>query len=250
MKCMSCQEDVPTKFVHAIAMNCCPLCGRAIMQEDLQESLIILGDVMSVSIDKYQQEIFDWLKSNYNLIPQAEVNQLLEQAELKWKESYTKPVAKSAKKFQQNQNSESEGEVLQTEETTNKFFQNAGVKKILSPEDVKSMVKQIQGNPQPMPLVDEEGVPLATEPLDSEELEQVKKMVAGDLQDLDSGDGEDNFNEPLPSVVMAMQRQAQNGNSQSAYQRDLETLARIQGKSKKASNAMNRGGGIGKINRA
>lgn len=66
MKCMSCKEDVPPKFVHAISVNICPLCGKEIMVKKLQEILNELKNVMEKSAE-YKEETFDWLFSNYGL---------------------------------------------------------------------------------------------------------------------------------------------------------------------------------------
>jgi hypothetical protein len=66
MKCKSCKEDVPPKFVHAISVNVCPLCGREIMDSELQS---ILNDLKTI-MDKasgYTSEVADWLFSNYGL---------------------------------------------------------------------------------------------------------------------------------------------------------------------------------------
>src|SRR5271168_5392906 len=66
MKCKSCQEDVPPKFTHALAVNICPLCGQEIMDIRLKNILgelkVALGDAKD-----YMDEVEDWLYSNFNL---------------------------------------------------------------------------------------------------------------------------------------------------------------------------------------
>lgn len=66
MKCKSCNEDVPPKFTHALAVNICPLCGKEIMDTKLQN---ILGELKTAfsSAQEYMEAVEDWLLSNYSL---------------------------------------------------------------------------------------------------------------------------------------------------------------------------------------
>lgn len=66
MRCKSCKEDVPPKFTHALSVNVCPLCGKEIMDEKLQEILGELKIALSDAKD-YMNEVEDWLLSNYSL---------------------------------------------------------------------------------------------------------------------------------------------------------------------------------------
>ena len=66
MKCKSCNEDVPPKFTHALAVNICPLCGKDIMDIKLKN---ILGE-LKIAFDEskeYMDAVEDWLFSNYSL---------------------------------------------------------------------------------------------------------------------------------------------------------------------------------------
>ena len=66
MKCKSCFNDVPPKFAHAISVNVCPLCGKEIMDQQLQSILNDLKNVMDKT-KEYSDEVGDWLFSNYGL---------------------------------------------------------------------------------------------------------------------------------------------------------------------------------------
>src|SRR5271165_5084263 len=86
MKCKSCQGDVPPKFSHAIMVNMCPLCGQEIMDTELQMILKDLKNCME-AVSEYPTEIFDWLKSNYNLFTEAEVQEKVKEVEAKTTET-------------------------------------------------------------------------------------------------------------------------------------------------------------------
>ena len=66
MKCKSCQENISTKFAHAIKCNTCPFCGKEIIDTELQIILSNLKETMDNSA-KYMSQIEDWLMANYSL---------------------------------------------------------------------------------------------------------------------------------------------------------------------------------------
>ena len=66
MKCKSCNDEVNTKFKHALSINSCPLCGGEIMSVQLHSILNELKTTMERS-SEYIEEISDWLYTNYNL---------------------------------------------------------------------------------------------------------------------------------------------------------------------------------------
>ncbi len=47
MKCQSCQCLVPSDFTHSYHKNCCPKCGKSLMEKDVQKLWIELNDVLS-----------------------------------------------------------------------------------------------------------------------------------------------------------------------------------------------------------
>src|SRR5271163_5373105 len=68
MECLSCQEEVSEKFLHAIANNACPFCGQSIMPPELQALLNSLAGVMcDLETKGFLPEAEAWLKQNFNL---------------------------------------------------------------------------------------------------------------------------------------------------------------------------------------
>ena len=66
MKCLSCEENIPPKFAHAIKSNICPFCGGQIMPPLLQEALTSLHTIMK-DAEPYMEQIEEWLGANYGL---------------------------------------------------------------------------------------------------------------------------------------------------------------------------------------
>lgn len=130
MKCRSCKDDVPPKFVHAISVNICPLCGQEIMDIRLQTILNDLKSVMEKT-PEFSEEIYDWLFSNYNLkkYDPKEAQQQQQQ----------KP---SSKPFQMHRDvdAESEGDaVVDIENDMTPFARRAGM------NNFKKVIEHIRG---------------------------------------------------------------------------------------------------------
>ena len=70
MKCMSCSEQINSKFKHAIESNTCPFCGSLIMEEGLKNLLTDLRGIMD-KLSAYPEELKDFLYSNYSLINES-----------------------------------------------------------------------------------------------------------------------------------------------------------------------------------
>ncbi len=271
MKCKSCEGEVPPKFAHSIAVNCCPLCGSEIMEAELQLALTELKSAMAIT-KSYPDEVFDWLKSNYNLITQTSVSQQLAameatvnmkvQAEMdKFKASYFKATPSNMKKaeaesFTDKDGNQIAGETIQAPEQTNKFMKNAGVNKMVSQNDhYKKIVSELKKNGSPA-LMSEDGaagvinpdmLQQAWEAEDSEQIGAYFGAGPGVASGLDSDmDGDD---EGIPSVVMSMASQAKQGNGGNYNPKDVAALQQLHGKARRASNALNNGGSVGLIKR-
>lgn len=68
MKCISCEAIVDPKWKHAIDSNLCPFCGSPIMDEVLKVHLSTLAEIMLLLNDQYQEQLDDWLNSNYSYV--------------------------------------------------------------------------------------------------------------------------------------------------------------------------------------
>lgn len=188
MRCKSCKEDVPPKFVHAISVNVCPLCGQEIMDAELQSILNDLKSVMDKTA-KYADETADWLFSNYGL--------------KKWDPSMVEtdsmstpfgPVSVSHVKSQpappgQNRpptlvrRSEDEMEVESPSEEVSIFAKRAGLKSA----NFKKVVQDIQGAADPSEFqgVDDEygeinGAEEPSAPLDSRGKSEIMSIFKED----------------------------------------------------------------------
>src|ERR1700722_5181983 len=104
MKCLTCSNEVSSKFAFAIASNCCPFCGDLIMQVELQKILNGLHDVMtSATKQSFEDQALNWMTTNFNLVSRdaEEIVELhntikkLTQELQTTREKYTKPIPKS-----------------------------------------------------------------------------------------------------------------------------------------------------------
>lgn len=271
MKCKSCEGDVPPKFAHSIAVNCCPLCGNEIMEAELQSALTELKSAMSIA-KLYPDEVFDWLKSNYSLIPQSSVSIQLAamestmntrvQAEMdKFKANYFKATPANLKRAEENSILDQDGnqvvgETIQAPEQTNKFMKNAGVNKMVSQNDrYREIVKEIKKNGAPALMSEGGGAGVispdmlqqAWEAEDTEEMGAYFGNGPGVSSGLDSDmDGDD---EGVPAFVLSMANQAKQSNGGTYNPKDVAALQQLHGKARRASNALNNGGSVGLIKR-
>ena len=124
MQCKSCKNDIPPKFIHAISVNICPLCGQGIMDAELQSILNELKSVMDKS-DKYKDEVSDWLFSNYGLKKSNNQNASNQQDIF----DATKPGINVE-----------QGQLLPEKEEMSVFAKRAGLK----PENFKKVIEHIQ----------------------------------------------------------------------------------------------------------
>ena len=117
MKCMSCEETIPSKFTHAIKSNTCPFCGAEIMEAALQTILSSLQTLMKEA-EPYIDVVEEWFASNYSL-------------------------RKGNKTSQDDDNFDEDSIKKQTEAAKSAiaFQQRAGIK---AGNDVKSLIDKIQ----------------------------------------------------------------------------------------------------------
>lgn len=280
MKCKSCQGEVPPKFTHAIAVNSCPLCGDEIMEADLQIALTELKSAMSATAN-YPEEVFDWLKSNYNLIPQSAMDEKLAMMESsftarvqtevdKAKASFYKAGPRPKQTVQDDSDeitvdkdgNQTSGEAIQAPEQTNKFLKAAGVKKMVETKDrgmvdrsshYKDIVNQIKKNGAPA-LLDEGGgsgviTPDMIQALDPDETEELQAYFGNGPGVSSSLDGGMDDDDDIPSVVSAWSNQAKQSQSGTYNPKDVAALQQLHGKARQASRALSGGGSVGLIKR-
>lgn len=275
MKCKSCTNDVPPKFAHAIKTNICPFCGEEIMDSELQCALTDLQTAMDFT-ENYQEEIFDWLKCNYGLIPELgtvafsahqEVLEKLDaaNAEINELKLQVKPTPKSGKVSagtvkppsevaKDKEGNALEGEAIGDPEITNKFFKAAGAK---APTDAashyKNMVKQIKEKGT-TGLMSEGGAAGVITPEMLEAAEEIDHSEFSELFDDGSGainsavDSDFDDDNDIPPIALQMMHQAKNKNN--GYNaKDVAKLQELQKKAARAGSELNRTGSIGLIRR-
>jgi len=79
MKCLSCETEVDPKWKSAIEKNTCPFCGNPILNEHLKGLLSNLSEIM-IEMQPYQEELDDWLFSNYKYIKSNMKNDRLQRS--------------------------------------------------------------------------------------------------------------------------------------------------------------------------
>lgn len=274
MKCKSCEGEVPPKFAHAIAMNMCPLCGEEIMDKELQVILVELKNCMTDGVAQYPETIFDWLKSNYHLYTEEELQARIKEAETKTAEAVKAslvattgnkgfPNKESAKKIELDKDgNQVAGPSLQSQEKTSKFFKNALIDKTVDQQShFRNIVKQIKKSGSPM-LFDEEGTSGVITPdmaeqmgqMDAEEVRALNAAFGNDEEEgginsgLDSSDMD--YEDEIPAIVASNPAFMQQGGGQGQVNmKDVARLQNIHAKQARAKNAMARGGSVGLIRR-
>lgn len=263
MKCKSCQGEVPPKFAHAIAVNCCPLCGEEIMEEELQKTLVYLKGAMAL-LEKYPAEILDWLESNYNLVS-------IDDAKVRFKEIVE--VVKEVPVFREvvaekkpapsvtevdEKGNQVKGETLLDATQTNKFFKNAEAAKIVERnQELRDMVNQIKKKGSEA-LVSEDGSSGAITPdmlnakMDPEEISELHQVLFSDDEDEGVSSALDPYGDSdldeIPAVVLAMSGNAKK--AQGGYNpADIAKLQQLTGKSRRAGRELSEGGSVGFIRR-
>jgi hypothetical protein len=267
MKCVSCNEYVDPKWVHAININICPWCGLHIMEEHLKNLFSTLRETMD-SLAVYPEQVNDWLLSNHNYIKTDSpniINYIPSDALKSLKKSEDdkdflnrKESAKFTVKVK-TENGEEEviAEKIQSEETTNEFFKRAEVIKSNSPnqtkqqlgpnayqstaektEYLKKMAQQIKRTGS-QGLTDPSGgsMALSAEMLDQADPEAVaefQQMIAGG--EVASSLEQDSMDDDLPGgdfILQANMAAAQGksaGSGSQANAKDMAHLQRLQAK--------------------
>lgn len=253
MQCKSCKEDVPSKFSHAILTNQCPLCGDAIMDEELQESLKLLKNAMS-AVKDYPKEIFDWLKSNYNLYSQEDLNEKVASVKVAPQPRSVRQAhseKESADVDLDSNGNQTTGVPLQDSSQTDKFF-NSPTNTVTRNDYLKDLVNQIRTNGSPV-LLGEDGTEGVITPEMAGNLSKSSSGLAAGLnaafgntdEDEDSGSDDEYYDsdEEIPDFVLNMSK-GKNNSSQT-----LAKVQQVHQKSLNNSKKMSKTGGVGLIRR-
>lgn len=273
MRCISCQEDVPTKFSHAISVNICPFCGSPIMDAALQIALKELKSAM-LNTESYAVEIFDWLKSNYNLFTADDISDKVKIAEDKAKANFDKLLEEQIATAKTNQKQQPQfkgpkvelkfdddgnqinGNPIQPQENTDQFLKRAQISKVVKNNQNKQshfqdMIKKIKSNGG----VDEShSLTLSAADLaDIGDVDEMQQSSTGIKAELDAAFGNVQSNttdsvdyeDDIPDVVAQMAGLSSGGNTNN----DIAKLKAMQNKSARATRAMAQGGSVGLIRR-
>ncbi len=274
MQCKSCQQEVLSKFTHAIMTNICPFCGSEIMDPDLQKVLNSLKDVMNEGKSKkYLYQIFDWLHSNYELVNKndeqyqvllddnfslreenknlkEEIENLKNNKNLPNKQQTPKPISVENVKMgvdKEGNNVQMEGELLSTNEV---FKKRALVKS--DNNKIKQLAEQIKKNGSISPSEDPIDIETSSNNISENEMEEI---LSNSLQTssminnaLPSSYEDDDF-DSLPPEVESFVNQAASSKDGGYNAKDVEMLKKIQNKNRNASAALDRGGSVGLIKR-
>lgn len=278
MKCNSCSEEVPSKFAHAIATNVCPLCGQQIMEPALQKVLNSLRDAMLAAIsDDYQQEAFDWLSSNFNLLSKDSdeyQNLVSENSELQneiqeLKNRHVKPTPKSAKNFKQEVENiqigtdaeghqvQLQGESIQDPERTQVFLERAQANKMAGQSDhFRKIINQIKKSGSSGASEGGGSVNISPEMLgaaSADEVEEMEAMLSGGIPGISSslGSSDSDDDDELPPIAQSLIAMGGAKSQSGDYNpRDVAKLQELQAKASRASKALDRGGSAGIIRRS
>lgn len=267
MKCKSCSGDVPSKFSHSISTNTCPFCGNQIMDEELRSALSSIEQSMKC-MEKYQNEILDWLKSKFSLVREDEIRSKITQ-ELALSRVASNTLAQNpyeggvisdgfhsdndAVKFDENGNQIS-GKPLQDPEVTNKFLKNAGISN--RNNKLKDLVKQIKKDAiKTKHMVspdDMENISISdVGNMDPEDIEQLESVISGGYGTASSaisGSEDSYYEDDIPAQVLHMAN-SRATNSKDYSHKDVMQLQRINGKSAQLKSEISKSGGVGLIRR-
>jgi len=260
---MSCEASINPKWKHAIDNNTCPCCGLFIMEEELKELLLSLGETIN-DLSKYQEQVDDWLLSNHNYIktdspnlvnyiPQDIMDQVKEDAKeaamnaikvIKNKDFAERKASGgkyTVKVETENGEQDVEVEKIQDEDTTNDFFKRAEAVKpnidgFKDPADktkkLKNLVQQIKKNGTGGMAG---GGSAMSEYADPEAVAEMEGFISGggEISSALSSDGGDD--DAIPSIVLSMANKARgNGNTSEANARDLQKLEALQSRTASA----------------
>jgi Zn-finger nucleic acid-binding protein len=135
MKCLSCQIEINPQWTHAIDMNVCPYCGKAILDEHLKNLFCTLRETMD-QLQLYPDQLNDWMLSNHNYIRTdsekiinyvskdilSDLKKVRDEKEFQDRKKFTVKI-----KTENGAIEEVQAETLQSEEKTSDFFKRAEV---------------------------------------------------------------------------------------------------------------------------
>jgi hypothetical protein len=262
MKCVSCETEINPKWKHAIDMNVCPFCGKHIMEEHLKNLLTGLRETMD-KLSEYQDQLDDFLLSNYNYIKTNSPD-----LKLFLPKDVIKEMRKELDDAEFQEKKKSIVRIKTQDDAGNIVEQDVEVEKAMSDNRTQSfhdrannMLKQekaVDGEPKSVtektrnlkataeeirkklardqeaggvaPMISRENLAEA-DPEAVAEFQQVISsgdIVASGLPPTSDGDDDD-----IPQVVLAMasmKNQKGNANDGGANAKDLEALAKMQAK--------------------
>jgi hypothetical protein len=274
MKCMSCEEEISSRFAHAIAKNSCPFCGNPIVAEALQKVLNSLREVMSEAVSQdFEADAFEFLNANYELVSknseeyfklQLELEETKKELVAAQEKIVSRPAPKNHKgpppKYSEEvMGVDHEGSIVQVQgdsiqdpEKTQSFLDRAHVKPLNNQDHFKEMVKKIKrsnagggGGGGEMSM---ESLAQAS----PEAIEEMESMLNSGVPNISSAlDNGNDYEDELPSVVEQFVNGGKSNNQQAGSDynaKDLARLQALQSKSARASRQM-QGGSSGLIRR-
>jgi hypothetical protein len=163
MKCQSCNCQVSSEFTFAFSTNCCPKCGKPMMQEDVKTLFLKIDNVMKQNGNDLA-DLAAWLVSNYEPatkqeeVIQSPVEENVESVTTQFTptadEEVTEVVeAKPVKPKPIKTSREQKEQQILSPERKNIFAKRAGVDKI----KFETLVKDIQGTAISEPMAADEG---------------------------------------------------------------------------------------------
>ena len=226
MKCVSCSEEISSKFKHAIESNMCPFCGSTIMPEDLKSNLIDLRMIMDEMIKSYPDNLKEFLLTNYDLVNRDFKNKLPRAPQ-----STVEPVVNEL-------GDQVSGESVGDPEQIRLLQARAGVKPQGNVNKMRQLANQIKSGAvsadEVMSLSDE-----TIEALDNEELSGMQQLVNSSLSGAINSMPEDNYDadSDIPPELLAM---ANKSSSPDYNAKDMARLNAIVQKSQKRNSAFGR----------
>lgn len=182
MKCQSCNCAVSSEFTFAFSTNCCPKCGKTMMQEDVQTLFLQIDNVMKQNGNDLG-DLAAWLVSNFKPKTTEKDNDVVTPEPIEPEQAVSvaadveitdvqppkvkKPAPIKTAKDQQ----------ILSPERKNLFAKRAGVDKI----KFETLVKDIRGIPTSEPSSDEdfdnvESVEFDETPLSRHEMQTVANL--------------------------------------------------------------------------
>lgn len=256
MRCISCEMEIDPKWKHAIDINICPFCGQGIMDEVLRDLISVLRETME-SLQKYPDQLNDWLLSNHSYIKtdSPQLPNFLPKEYVHSKNRKSNEDAESKKYTVKVMTEAGEQDVVaekvQTEEKTNEFFKRAEAIKpnidgFKSTEEktahLKKLKKQIERDGSP--VLNASGAaqalisPEQMESADPEAVAEFQSLISGG-ENIASSLSDNNSDDDIPSVVLNMAARAKGSNSSNAA--DLQKLQKQQDKIAEARRNMSSG---------